>query len=319
MLDRRMENQGLLKAMTYIGGGVTVAVILMRIWLVPTAADWQTGLFPPNYWVIGLMLAALIALGVMSRMAGSVRRELTGRGAVFTAIAALIMGLTMVITGGIDLLTYDGVLGDGYALINAASPILPLLEHLFCLLGGAAMIRFGFALLSEGATRRGIAQWSILAPVMWMWMRLINYEMSYASMIRIEDNFFGLVMFIVEMLFLFRFARYVSGIGGVSAASMLFHTMATAIFALSGPLVRVGMYLLQDSEAYAAYHLAGPIDVAVGVFAFVVGVALLSGAPALQSAPVVEEEVSSDAEDVSATAGAEELLFGVPEDLSEEE
>lgn len=311
---RNFDTDRMLKRMCWVGGIATVAVILMRVWLVPTAADWQTGLFDNNYWVMGVMLVALAVLAVLSFLSGPVRREIGGRAGVWVALASILAGLVLAVTGGIDLLRYYGVLPMD--MTNGAGSLLSLLEHVFALLGGAALIRFGLALMSEGATRRGIAQWSILAPVMWMWFRLINYEMSYASMVRIEDNFFGFVMLILEMLFLFRLARYASGIGRVSAGSVMWNSMAAALFAVSGPLTRVIMYLLGDNMAYDAYYLAGPVDMAMGVLALAVGIALVSGTPVDQS-PASGASDERMEEDEAASVSAESLLFGVEEDAPE--
>ena len=307
------ENQGILKGMTYVGVGGTAVVMLMRLWLLPAAADWETGLFTSNYWVIALMVGALIALLVMNYLSGPFRREITGTPASVVALASLLMGVVMTGIGAWDLLCLYGVVDGGKAL--EIGPTLPTLEYAFCVLGGVAMIRLGLALLSEGGTRRGIAQWSILAPVMWIWFRLIGYEMSYASMVRIEDNFFGFVMLIVEMLFLFRVARYASGIGRVSAGSLMFHAMATTLFAVSGPLVRLGMYLLQDHMAYDAYHLAGPLDITVGIFALVVGLSLLHGEEVSLlggGSPLDSDDVHL--EDMASSSAAADLLLGIEEE-----
>lgn len=314
MLDHELyENQGWLKGMVWVGGGVSALVVLLRVWLLPAAADWQTGLFTSNYWVIGLMIAALVALMAFNYLSGPIRREIVGSAAVAVGLASLVCGVAMVAFGALDLLDLYGITA-GFPAVPERT-VLPTLEYAFCLLGGVALIRLGLALMSEGATRRGIAQWSILAPVLWAWFRLISYEMSYASMVRIEDNFFGFVMLIVEMLFLFRLARYASGIGRVAAGSLMFHAMATAIFALSGPLTRVGMYLLQDNLAYAAYNLAGPVDMAVGVLALVVGIALLSGKESAQSAESpLSTVLDKEAEDASASASSGLLLDAIEED-----
>lgn len=314
MLDHELyENQGWLKGMVWVGGGVSALVVLLRVWLLPAAADWQTGLFTSNYWVIGLMIAALVALMAFNYLSGPIRREIVGSAAVAVGLASLVCGVAMVAFGALDLLDLYGITA-GFPAVPERT-VLPTLEYAFCLLGGVALIRLGLALMSEGATRRGIAQWSILAPVLWAWFRLISYEMSYASMVRIEDNFFGFVMLIVEMLFLFRLARYASGIGRVAAGSLMFHAMATAIFALSGPLTRVGMYLLQDNLAYAAYNLAGPVDMAVGVLALVVGIALLSGKESAQSAESpLSTVLDKEAEDASVSASSGLLLDAIEED-----
>ena len=62
---RNFDTDRMLKRMCWVGGIATVAVILMRVWLVPTAADWQTGLFDNNYWVMGVMLAAMAVLAAL--------------------------------------------------------------------------------------------------------------------------------------------------------------------------------------------------------------------------------------------------------------
>lgn len=312
------ENQGFLEGMIWIGGGVAALVVLLRVWLLPAAADWQTGLFTSNYWVIGLMVGALVALAALQYVAGPIRREIVGTPAVVVALASMLTGLVMMAVGVLDVLKFYGILEGGTGIMDATNAglmsVLSLLEYAFCALGGLALLRLGLVLLSEGATRRGIAQWSVLAPVLWAWFRLIGYEMSYASMVRIEDNFFGFVMLIVELLFLFRLARFVSGIGRVGAASLMFHAMATVLFAVSGPLTRVGMYLLEDNMAYTAYHLAGPLDMAVGILALVVGVALLGGEEVFHPSETMSDAVDREAEEASAVISSDLLL-----NLSDEE
>ena len=310
MLDER-NNQGLLEAMIWTGVGVSIVVVLLRAWLLPAAADWQTGMFTSNYWVIGLMMAALVALMVLRYFAGPIRREMVGTSAVSVGMVSLLGGAALSIFGVLDLLTQYGILPDNAMTQHVGGvdsmAALVTAEYVCCLLGGLALLRFGLALLAEGATRRGIAQWSVLLPVLWAWLRLVNYEMSYASMVRIEDNFFGFVMLIVELLFLFRLARYASGIGRVSAGSLLAHAMATVIFAISGPLTRVIMYLLDDNVAYAAYQLAGPEDVALGVLALVVGIAILNGEEVGQT-DSLSDVLDRDAAEASVVASSDLVL-----------
>ena len=320
MLDEKLSaTQMWLKGMAWIGAGVSAAVVVLRLWLMPAAADWQTGLFASNYWVIGFMVAALIALAVMRYLAGPLRREISGPAAVAVALASLLCGAALAVVGVLDLFK---MFSSGVVLFDGSDEtmihVLSILEYAFCLLGGLALVRFGWALLVEGATRRGIAQWSILAPVMWALFRLVGYEMSYASMVRIEDNFFGFVMLIVELLFLFRLARFASGIGRVSAGSLMWHAMATTVFAVSGPVTRVGMYLLQDNQAVDAYQLAGVADIAVGVLALVVGIALLYGEDIGVQEDSLSEVLDKDAAEVVDVASADLLLTPVGDDETAE-
>ena len=315
MFDIKMiGTQTWLKGMAWVGVGMTALAVALRLWLMPASEDWQTGLFTSNYWVIGLILLGLAVLLVMRYFAGPLRREIDGTPSVAIALALLLSGAVMTVFGIMDMID---LIGAWEGMANAGiQGILLALQHTFGVLGGLALARFGWALLTEGATRRGIAQWSILAPVLWAWFRLVGYEMDYASMVRIEDNFFGFVMLIVELLFLFRLARYASGIGRVSAGSLMWHAMATAIFSISGPVVRLGMYLLQDKSAYDAYHLAGPTDMAVGVLALVVGIALLYGKePGTQEDPL-SEVLDKEAAEVVDLASSD-LLLGDTEEEAE--
>jgi hypothetical protein len=125
--------------------------------------------------------------------------------------------------------------------------------------------------------------------VLWVWLTLANYEMTYASMVRLSDGFFTLAMYIMEMLFLFFFARYIAGVGKVGYGTLLFFSSAATLFVLSAPLVRIAMYLLQDGEAFAAAGAAGFADLAVGVLALTVSVTLCQSLSAAGAEPAAED------------------------------
>lgn len=292
----------LMRGMMWLGVLATVATVLLRVWLTPAERDWDTGLFSANHLVIGVMLTALAVLFVLSCLVRRDRQEIAGRASMPTAVVLLGAGAVLVVTGVVGLI---GLMQKGAPSTAQASvlvKVLGLLETLFAVLGGVALVRMGLTLVSEGATRRGMAQWDALAPVLWMWFRLAAYEASYASTVRVSNSFFYFVMFILEMLFLFKLARYVTGVGKVRAGMLLFYSMGTALFALSAPVVRVCMYLLQDSEAYLASRQAGAADFAVGLLALTVGISLVHSA----AHPVqVEEPEGAEASASSDEASAE--------------
>ncbi len=287
---------GVMLLLTGIG---TAAVLAIRIWLTPSVRDWETGLFSPNYLAIGVMLLCLAALLVMGRLCGPDRREIAGRPAMALGIVLLMAGATLAIYEAVNLW---GALSDLFSAVDALaaipgsvslfSPILQVVQSLVGVASGGTLILLCMRLFSEGATRRGIAQWSALLPVVWMWLRLLTYEMSYASMIRLEDSFFGFVMLLLEMWFLFKLARYVAGVGRVSMGSLLGCSLSTALFALTAPAVRLCMYLLQDFSSYEA-SLATAEDFAIGCLAAAVALTLaLSLDPVQESAP---SEVDAEA------------------------
>ena len=301
-------------ALSVLGAALSVA---LRVWVSPAQRDMETGLFASNTPVMILMLlvlGCLAAIVFVSR--GGVRQEIKGKPALVLAVTLLAVGAAMVFTGGAEII-------DLFRLRKSAVPtedsgLLSLLQwgqQIFCLLGGAALVRLGLVLASEGATRRGIAQWSMLAPVLWVWLTLANYEMSYASMVRFSDGFFTLMTYIMEMLFLLYFARYVAGVGKVGASSLLWFSCGAALFAISSPTVQLLMYLLRDSEEYAAAGSTGVLDMAIGLLALVVSITLCHSL----SAPV--EEVPEEEEKVewSTEVGTAVELIEVVEELSEED
>ena len=277
--------------------------------------DIDTGLFAPNILVIalcGVILAVLGALVFILR--GGPRREIAGKPSLLLSVVLLTVGAAMVLWGGWELLQQtDGLMDAGTSLMLR---LLPVLRDVFCIAGGVALVMLGLRVASEGGIRRGMAQWTLLLPVLWTWLVLANYEISPDSMVRLTDGgFFTLAMYIMEMLFLFRFASYVAGVGRNGVGTLLFFSAGAAVFALSNPLVRLLLYLLQEVEASSAAGQAGPLDLAVGVLALTVSITLCQS---LSAAPVEEESAEEDDivwEDSAAELPEVELI----EELASEE
>lgn len=97
-------------------------------------------------------------------------------------------------------------------VIGKFDAVLLVLTLAFGLLGGAFLVRIGFHWAAQGRMRRGVFALWALAPSLWVWMRLARYEMSYASATDVTESFYDFVMLIFTLLFLFSFARYVSGV-----------------------------------------------------------------------------------------------------------
>ena len=132
-------------------------------------------------------------------------------------------------------------------------------------------------------------------------------------MVRLSDGFFTLAMYIMEMLFLFFFARYIAGVGKVGYGTLLFFSAGATLFVLSAALVRVLMYLLQDGEAFAAAGAAGIPDLMVGLLALTVSITLCQSLSASASRPSGDFE-----EDGGFPADSEEESVEGFEESSEE-
>ena len=303
--NERMSS--LARIMVALGGFGALLVVALRVWIVPAQRDIDTGLFTSNMLVIGLMLALLAALGaVVFLMRDRSRREIVGSPALALSTVLLIVGGGMLLHGVVevlarlDIVTFYSVtapvVGEGTPLMQK---ILPWVQTILSIGAGVAFVLCGLNVASEGGTRRGISKVGLLVPALWMWFALANYMIAYVSMVRITEGFFTVAAYVMELLFLFRFASYMAGVGKHSVGSMLFFSCGAALFALSAPLVRLLMHLLQDTEAATAAGIAGPLDLAVGLLALTVSITLCQSLSAL---PASEEEESiewSGPEDVN--------------------
>lgn len=285
-MNHRQSHSGantLAYLMTALGALGAVATVLLRAWLIPSQRDIETGLFSTNFIVMLVMVFILMLLGgAACLLRGGERREITGKPALFLAVVLLGVGAATALFSLLDLLARleivsvynvtNEILGGDET--NPMRIALQWLQPSLGMLSGVVFVRLGLTLASENSTRRGMVQWGMLIPVLWQWVVLANYEMSYASMVRLSDGFFSLGMYVMEMLFLLFFARYISGVGKVGHATMLFFSTGAVVCVLSAPLVRVAMYLQQDGEAYAAAGAAGPLDLVVGLLALTVSIVL---------------------------------------------
>ena len=274
------EWSGALRAAVLLGLGMTAVTLVLRVVLMPTLRDGETGRFSMSAWVIVLLLLTLAALGILGWLAPRQRIDVAGGAAVPVALFTMAAG--GVLTGvslweTVRYVTAGTVPEPQSAQLTGLAVPLLWLYLLSGLAGGVGLVRFGLQMAAEGGTRIGMSSVPLLLPVLWMWFRLARYEMSYVSAVRLSESFYDFVMFILEMLFLFKLARFASGIGNTRPGMLTFYAMGTAIFAISGPLTRLCMYLLGDTEAYLASHLAGVEDLAIGVMALAFGLALVYG------------------------------------------
>ena len=266
-----------MKPVLWVGGAAAVLLLILRVTQMPLLRDSQTGRFAVSLPAIAVTLAALLAMALLCRRAEPGRVDIAEPWVMPLALTAMLSGLLLGISGLWDLYNWalNGVMPapEVTEMTRISTGILALCL-LFAVLGAAALIAFGLQVASEGGTRIGMSTWPLLAPVLWVWLRLARYEMSYASAVGLSECYYDFMMFIFELLFLFKLARFVSGIGNTRPGSLLFFAMGAAIFSLSGPLTRLSMFLLEDSEAYLASELAGMSDFAVGALALVVALAL---------------------------------------------
>ena len=275
---------------------MTVAVLTLRIVLMPQLQDPATGLFHLGYPIIALMLVTVAAIFLLGRLPKGETRQIGGVLLMPTAIFGMLSGSLLLLTSVFDAFIW---LFNGKTPPPNATVISPLdavtlaLTLLFGVLGGVFLLKMGLAWVADGRSSRGILRTWALMPVIWVWMRLARYELSYASAVNVTQSFYDFVMLIFILLFSFSLARYVSGVGGKMPRCLPAFALCTGFFCISGTITRLAMYMMGETGAYSSSQLATAVDFVIGIFGMLVGFALLFGSAA------VPEEESAPPEDTA--------------------
>ena len=281
-------------AVAACGTGGTAALLTARVAMMPLLRDTDTGRFANNVPAMVMVAVVLLAMALFSLCMTRERIDVPASRALPTGLTAVLAGGLLGVSSLWDIYRYyfEKILpSPGQMQMNTFTQLVLIGYLLFGVLGAIALVRFGLLTISEGGTRRGMSAFGALAPVMWVWFRLAWYEMSYANTVGWSEKFYDFLMVIFELLFLFKLARFVSGVGKTTTGGMLFLSMATALFALSGPLTHVLVYFTGGAEAYQASNLAGIADLGIGLSALAFGWALRRGCLEAPVASGNEEEL----------------------------
>lgn len=266
----------LLMALT---GTVGIAVVLMmRVVLTPTLRNSDTGRFATNVAAAVAGIAVVVLLGILALMAPKRQSVITGNRAMPVALGMLLCGAVVAVSSAWDAVLWlvCHQLPAPDATVTVPLLVVTALMLLCGLTGGISLIVLGFQVAAQGGIRKGMRAISCLLPVLWMCFRLARYEMSYSSAVNPANGFFIFTMFIFEILFLFKLARLVSGVGEATDASSVFCAMGTAVFAFGGFVFRIVMQLMGE-EALAQSSLVFLSDGVLGLLALAVGWAIALG------------------------------------------
>ena len=303
---------------------VMIAVVLaLRIFITPQMMDADTGMFQLSYIVIGVMTLTVAAVAVLAGRHREPVKRISGLWLKPTAVMAMLSGGVMVLCVLVDISIWL-ILGNTPAPASSnpglAEQVVLTLSLFFGALGGAFLFRTGLLWLQENGSRQGVYKLWALCPVLWIWFRLARYEMSYVSAVDVYRSFYDFVMLIFILLFLFVFARYISGFTAKAPRWTVAISLCTAFFGITGPVTRLAMYMMGEEAAYKACQLAGPMDFAVGLFAlcFAFSQAYGTAFPAESPEPLPHspEESTLDLEETPPEPAGEET---VGEETAEEE
>lgn len=259
-------------AIWWIGCAMTVLVTVLRVVAAPLSRDPNTGRFSMSFAIIAVALLAVAAMALIARMGEDRRVDVGHFTATPLALATLLAGGLIGVTGVFDLVGWftAGRVPPPQTAITSAVPVaLLVITGVLAIIGGIVLLMLGRQILGGRGTREGMCTWEMLVPVLWVWFRLTRYLMSYASAVSLDECVYDFGMFVAELLFMFRFARFISGVGKTTVGGMMAYAMSASVWSLSAALTRVCMYALGDTQAYLASQLAGFSDFAVGLLALV--------------------------------------------------
>ena len=238
----------------------------------PQMQDSETGTFQVSYLVIGIMAITIVALFLLGRLPKQVIPQMEGKLLMPVSILGMLVGSILLISSLFDawswLMPPHATPAPNTEIISAMDGIVLFLTLLFGVLGGIFFVRLGLLWAGENCTQTRFYRVWALTPVLWIWMRLARYEMSYASAVDVSQSFYDFVMMICTLLFFFAFARYVSRVGENPPRFLLVYALSAGFFSITGTITRMAMYMMGETSAYSASQLASTVDFVIGLFAF---------------------------------------------------
>ncbi len=271
----------------------TVLTTVMRILLTPEMQDTQTGTFHVSYIVIGVMLISMILIAFFSLIRNSDTLhigEIPLHNRAPVKVAGVLLGLSLMLSSLFDMFmwaVYGQTPPPNETVIGRLDSISLTFTLIFGILAGMYFLWLAVKLNENKMQSSPARSLAALSPVVWIWVRLVRYQVSYASAIQVERSFYDFVMLIFTMLFLFSFAQYIAKINRRPPRMLIFYSLCTALNSLSGPVVVVALFLMGESEAFNSSRLAGLSDFAVGMFALCTAISLI----------FVNEKIDDNAQD----------------------
>lgn len=158
-------------------------------------------------------------------------------------------------------------------IISGIDGLLLILMFVFGALGGVFLVMLGFSWLTRNVSQHGQMRLMALAPMVWAWMRLARYVVSYSSAVDVKKNLGEFLMLIFTILFFFSFARYVAAVGkaGRKTPMLLFYACGAFLFSSTSAVTRLAGYWIEGVVSETA-QMAGAADMAVGLLALAVAI-----------------------------------------------
>ena len=266
------------KWMLWLTLAAAAAMVFIRLvavpggWL-PEIAGWQ-----PAMWATTLGGVVLLVDWVLCRLCQSPASPVDHRQLASVSTVSILCGAALLLCTLFDAgiwITTGQTPAPNDSVISGIDGLLLVLTLVFGVWGGAFLVRLGFGWLPKDISEHGRLRLMALTPVLWGWMRLARYVVSYASAVDVQKNLSEFLMLVFTILFFFSFARYVGAVGKPDKKTpmLLFYACGAFLFTLTSSIVRLAGYW-NTAVSTATTQMAGAADMAVGLLALAVAVAV---------------------------------------------
>lgn len=265
---------------------LTALVTVLRVTLVPWLQNGENVLY--SYAVVAaIVIGLLVVLLLLRSMQPQLQVLPKASGKWFNPICfvSMVVGVCVLLSTAFDAYQYfaNGIAPPPAQTVGTGLDRLALWLSFACgLLAGVYLIRLGLGCFITGEQTVGTMPLLALTPTFWVWMRLARYEVSYASAVEVHRSFYDFAMLLAAMLFLFAFARQMTGVEPKTPYLTVFFALCTLFFTVSGWLTKMLFLFLGDGDAYRAGQLVGVADFAIGILAGMFALQWLFSKPPVQ-------------------------------------
>lgn len=255
---------------------VATAAVLLFIRLVAIPRGWIPSIagIRPQEWITFAVCGVVIVLFVLCRLCREPARTIDRRQLPSVSTVSILCGAALLLCTLFDLASWlmtGKTPPPNETVISGVDGALLVLTMVFGVWGGVFLMRLGFSWMTRNVSEHGRLRLMALTPMVWGWMRLARYVVSYASAVDIKRNLSEFLMLIFTILFFFSFARYVGAVGKPELKSpmLVFYACGTMIFSVTSAVFRLAGNWMDDIEIYST-QMAGAADLAVGLLALAV-------------------------------------------------
>ena len=267
---------GLKKWMLWISVVALAAMLGIQLfaapqgWL-PTYPDLD-----PALWATLVGGVAMLFAFILCRLCKSPATTIDHRQLASVSTVSILCGAALILCTAFEVYAWFKTSRAEHApLVSGIDGLLQIVMWVLGVFGGAFLVRLGFMWLTRYISYHGKHRLWALLPVLWAWVRLARYVMSYSSTVQVDKHLGEFAMLVFTLLFFFSFARYVGAVGkeGARSPMLLFYACSTFVFGLTNAIVRlVGQWNRALSDSLP--NEAGAADMAIGLLAVAVAIAV---------------------------------------------